>query len=180
MIRTPMGRLAGMRRLITGCWLTVLVVGSGCSAATGELTTTTMAGTTGEDELASDVTAIKNLWRQYSDSWIEGVEAGYAYMAANNHPLEGCTAEDFRRALDFPDGYRDEVAVDEGSVERDDDWVIPGGAAGGTIPDGRIYVLTVVRTYSQPGSEPVDQTVDLHTVVGPDGDAHFFLVCAGG
>lgn len=147
-------------------------------------TTTTVATTTtiSEEELAAiqyedDVLAIKTLFRRYSDSWFGGTEAGFAYLEAHNFPGEECTSEDFETDWAVPEDFQEEVVVDEETIERDDGWPIPGGAASGTVPDGRIYILTASYTDLGTGFDPVAVEAEVHATVLDDGTVHFFFTC---
>lgn len=147
-------------------------------------TTTTLPTTTTlspEDvaaaEYESDVQAIKQLWRRYSDSWFGGVEAGIQYMTDHNYPAEGCIYADFEALYsDAGEGYQEEVVIDEATIERDDGWPIPGGQAAGTVPDGRIYIMSAMITYSEPGFESAAETLELHATVDGE-DVSFFFSC---
>lgn len=147
-------------------------------------TTSTVATTTTQspEQLAaeqydSDVTKIKQLWRRYSDSWFGGLEAGLAYLTDHNYPAEGCTYADFEALYSGAgEGYQEEVVVDEATIERDDGWPIPGGQAAGTVPDGRIYIMSATITYSEPGYESATETLEVHTTVDGE-DVYFFFSC---
>jgi hypothetical protein len=190
-----MKRLALCLVLIAGCG------GADATSTTGEpvttttettTTTTTIAATTttalattttlsqsevDAQNLAADVLVIKQLYRRYSDSWFGGENAGFDYLAAHNHPAEECTAAEFADSWQVAEGYREEAIVDEGSIERDDGWSIPGGRANGIVPDGRIYIFKVSFTYTAPGFDIGQEDAEVHTVIEDDGDAYFFFGC---
>lgn len=145
-------------------------------------TTTTQPTTTtlSEDELAElqyeeDVDLIKDLWRDASDAWSTGLEAGYAYTAKHNYGPSQCTVEDFTDYLDFREGTRIEFIVDQSTIERDDGWVVPGtGPGDGQVPSGRIYIMTVKQTFSDPGFDDQVSETESHARVEYHFASYFF------
>ena len=153
------------------------------TTTTTSTTTTTIATTTtlsadaiAAEVHASDVKQIRDLWRGFSDAWFVGVDAGLAYIVEHNYPAEGCTLDDL--AFDAPEGYREEHIVDPDSIERNDGWVIPGGTAGGIVPEGRVYILTVESVFTATDFAPETEVAELHTVIEDDGDVYFFYPCS--
>jgi hypothetical protein len=147
-------------------------------------TTTTMPTTTTlsleqlvQQQYDADVVLIKKLWRDYSDSWDGGVDAGYGYLAKNNYPAYECEVDDYRKLWVFSDGYSNEVIVDEDTIERDDGWAIPGtDIGGGQVPDGRVYIMRMSVILRTPGYDPDASDTESHVTVGNQG-AQFFIEC---
>jgi hypothetical protein len=147
-------------------------------------TTTTMPTTTTlsleqfeQQQYDADVVLIKKLWRDYSDSWDGGVDAGYGYLAKNNYPAYECEVDDYRKLWVYSDGYSDEVIVDEDTIERDDGWAIPGtDIGGGQVPDGRVYIMKMSLIFRSPGYDPAASDIEGHVTVGNQG-AQFFIEC---
>jgi hypothetical protein len=158
------------------------------ATTTTSTTTTTIPTTTtlSAEELAaaqheSDVQKIKGLWRAWSDIWFSGYDTAIQYAVEHNYPGEGCTAEDFESSTfaDLPEGYGEEAIVDESTIEGDDGWQIPGGQAAGSVPEGRVYIMSVTFTYSAPDYESSTETEEVHaTVVGDN--TYFFFDCGRG
>lgn len=144
-------------------------------------TTTTAAPTTttlseaeiAQAELAVDTNLIANLYRDYSDSWYLGVEAGYQFLAAHNHPSLECTVDEFRSFFEWAEGSTDESIVHQATVERQDGWILPDTAA---VPEGRIYVYQITYITDEPGYDPVETLREVHASV-IDGDPFFFYPC---
>ena len=125
-----------------------------------------------------DVKAITTLFRRFSDSWFGGIENAYTYTEEHNYPAEGCTADDFAADNDdLAEGFQLEEIVDQATIERDDGWVIPGGAAIGTTPDGRIYIFSLTSTNSAPDQSPSTVVSEVYATVRDDGMAYFFRTC---
>ena len=147
-------------------------------------TTTTMPTTTTlsleqleQQQYDADVVLIKKLWRDYSDSWDSGVDAGYEFLAKNNYPAYECEADDYRKLWRYSEGYSDEVIVDEDTIERDDGWAIPGtDIGGGQVPDGRVYIMKMSLIFRSLGYDPVASDIEGHVTVGNQG-AQFFIEC---
>lgn len=126
-------------------------------------------------EFNEDVALIEGLWRGFSESWSDGAEAGYAFVADHNHPVLECEADDFEPfRLRLPDPFRWEVVVNDSSIERDDGWEIHrGGVSEG--PAGRIYVHQNTVTYT--GNFPEEtRFTESHSAI-LDGQAVFFFPC---
>jgi hypothetical protein len=175
--------------------VTIGLVAAGCSSGSLEsaddtpttttVTTTTMMPTTTtlsleeleQEQYDADVVLIKKLWRDYSDSWDGGVDAGYEYLAKNNYPAYECEVDDYRKLWVFSDGYSNEVIVDEDTIERDDGWAIPGtDIGGGQVPDGRVYIMRMSVILRTPGYDPDASDTEGHVTVGNQG-AQFFIEC---
>ena len=153
------------------------------TTSTPTSTTTTVEPTTtttlSEEDLAAiqfgdDVQAIKTLWRRFSDSWSGSSEAGYQYITEHNHPLEECTGEDWKEWRELPPDYWLEVVIDDTTIERDDGWPMPSGPNAGEVPDGRIYIMTGTFNDAVTAGET---TLEIHSVVAPDGTPYFFFSC---
>ena len=130
-------------------------------------------------EYESDVDAIQQLWRGYSDAWLGGKEAAIAYKVAHTHPALECSVEDYEAWYAATgEGFLEEWVVDAASVERDDGWAIHSGPASGQVPEGRIYILTVTGTTSDTGITPLVETSEVHSTVNDTG-AYFFFPCSG-
>jgi len=135
-----------------------------------EPTTTTLS----EEDLAAlqleeDSKLIRQLWRDFSDSWVGGVDAALAFMADNSYRERGCTAEDYRNVADPLEGDRTEVVVHADTIELDSDWLDP---TSGPTPQGRIYIMqaTVTNPF---GSSTLSE---IHTTI-LDGSAYLFIEC---
>lgn len=130
-------------------------------------------------EYESDVALIKDLWAGFSDSWSAGREAGYAYVAAHNHPALDCSLGDYAAYIEqLPDPFAWRLDLYDSTIERDDEWVVsvPGGDE--LVPDGRVYVHRGRSTYT--GDFPTEtRENESHSAV-IDGEAFFFFPCAGG
>ncbi len=184
--------LMGHRNTALAAVATLALVATACGSADSAdntSTTTTVPPTTtstiSEEHLAAiqyeeDVETIKTLLRRYSDSWFCGIQAAYVYLEEHNYPAEECTAEDFATSFNVTEGFQEEIVVDESTIERDDGWPIPGGAASGTVPEGRIYIFTVTVTDRDPGFNPVEQVGDVHAIVLDEGTTYFFFACGKG
>ena len=187
------------RHFLTGATLLMLVVaacgGTDTTSTTDELTTSAAPTTTtipptptttlSQEQLAAaqyeeDVKAIKTLFRRYSDSWFIGEDTGFAYLEDHVYPGEECSAEDYKEKWNVPEGFKEEIIVDESTIERDDGWPIPGGVASGIIPEGRIYILSATSTVSQPGFDPSEVVAEVHATVLDDGTTYFFWGCGKG
>jgi hypothetical protein len=148
------------------------------------VTTTTTLGTTttlSQEELdaiqfESDVELIVALWRGFSDSWFENLDAAYEYTAAHNYPDEGCTASDYEDLEGYSDGTRQEVIVLQETIERDDGWTVSGGNMSGQTPDGPIYIFQALFSFVDPGFAPQESRAEVHTAI-KDGEAFFFITC---
>ncbi len=127
-------------------------------------------------EFEADVALIKELWRGFSDSWSEGLEAGYGYVADHNHPVLECETADFETyRLRLPDPFRWELVVRDTSIERDDGWVVQDAAGVGVVPDGRIYLHQGTSVYR--GDFPTEtRENESHSAI-LDGEAVFFFPC---
>lgn len=137
-------------------------------------------GYTAISQYESDQRTIKRLWRGQSDAFSVSTQHGFSFMAANNYPGLGGSAEECRTFDDgyrAPDGYWQEIVVHDGTAERDDDWRMPDGPTAGQPLQGRVYILTVTFTEGEPGYAPLTYVMELHTTVLPDGSAKFFVAC---
>jgi hypothetical protein len=140
-------------------------------------TTTISEEEAAEQQFEADLVLIKQMWRSYSDSWSSGVEAGNESAAKYTHPLRQCTADDFDSYLRLPNGWQEEIIINQDSVERDDGWTIPGTSIGsGEAPDGRIYIMEAKIIWSEPGKTPTTQEAEIHASVNFQ-TPHFFMVC---
>jgi hypothetical protein len=131
-----------------------------------ESTTTTLS----EEQIAQlefdeDVAKIKKLWRDMSDSWFEGLDAGYDFLATHNHPDSACTREMFEDHYRWPDEYGEEIVIDASTIERDDGWRVPLGPDGLGVPRGRIYIHQATITSDHPGQVDTPWFGEIHTVI---------------
>jgi hypothetical protein len=92
-----------------------------------------------------DVELIKAIWRDFDASWDEGVDAGLAFLEEHAYPELGLTAESCRITFDLgpTDTFREDVVLDEDSIEPDEGWIMPRGPLAGETPDGTVYVMTI-------------------------------------
>jgi hypothetical protein len=159
---------------------------SAVTTATTALTTTTRPTTTtapttttlsqadlDQLEYEGDVELIKDLWRDHSDSWSIGIEAGYAHAADNDYPALECTVDAMRTHYDYLEGTSQEMVVHPETIERDDDWTSP---ALGSVPDGRIYIYQITHAFEQPGVAPESRLIEVHATLLGD-RAFFFIDC---
>jgi hypothetical protein len=157
---------------------------SSTTSGTGESTTTVAPTTTlSPEELAArdyetDVALITDLWTGLSDAWSAAPADAIDFMVGHNYPEMG-TPDECRAVLEAayggqPPGYREEHVVDEAGIERDDSWVIPSLAV---TPIGRTYRVTTLSTYTAPGADPVERTIEAHTTIR-DGEAFLFVPCS--
>lgn len=160
--------------------LEATTTGTPTTTTTPPTTTTTAPTTTtlseeqiAQAELEADTQLIANLYRNYSDSWFQGVEAGYQFMAAHNHPSMGCTVDEFRAWYEWAEGSADESIVHQDTIQRQDGWILPDTKA---VPEGRIYVYQITETTTQPGYDPVEKLQEVHAAI-LDGEAFFFIAC---
>lgn len=153
-----------------------------CTNATSESTfevTTTLDPVVAQYE--ADVQLINDLWSGEMLAYEQGFEQGVQYWVDNNYPPMGCTYDAYVASW-YPEGPIDGLAVQHvasgPTIARDDGWVIPGGTLRGHEAEGRIYVMSVRVTRTNPNVDQgpaVDR--DLHVTV-LDGDAHFFIGCS--
>lgn len=127
-------------------------------------------------EHEADADLIVQLWRDYSDSWAGGADAGFQFMADNIHPAEGCTKEELQDYYIWPDGTSDEVVAMRDTIQRDDGWTISGGEGDGQVPEGRIYTLQIQGSNSIPGEGTEEYVAEIHTSI-VDGRPLFFFAC---
>jgi hypothetical protein len=124
---------------------------------------------------ARDLPLIKSIWRNNSDAWGDGGNAGQvaatAFDTANNYPgVDGNLA---KCDPDRSAGYTEEYVLDESSVQRDDGWVMTFGALRGQTPKGRIYIMKVTTSFSNGLPQQLDE---LHVTL-LDGKPYFFYFC---
>lgn len=155
------------------------------TTSTTEATTTTTVATTttlsaeelGRLELEADTKLIQQLWRAHSDVHTAGLSEVYAYSAERNHPAMGCTAEDFETYYAFPEGFSSESVVLPETVEPDPGWKMLSGDAVGTVPEGRVYIYSMLTSASVPGEATQPQErIEVHAAI-LDGEAFFFINC---
>jgi hypothetical protein len=152
--------------------------GTGTSTTTVATTTTLSPEERAAREYEADVALITDLWAGLSDAWSAGLTDAIGYMAGHNYPEMG-TPDECRAVLEAaydgqPVGYREEHVVDVAGIERDDSWVIPGLAVS---PTGRTYLVTTLSTYTAPGADPVERTIEAHTTIR-DGEAFLLVPCS--
>lgn len=149
----------------------------------GEEPATTEAPATTESaagDFDADVAAILDLWDRYSISWLEGNEAAVQFILDNTYPGFGGTFPDCFDVV-FPDGpepgYGIAAFVDTASIFPDDGWVLEGGPFAGTVPEGRIYGMTVEFTEYWLDRDPSVNEALVHVTLLPE--PRFFILCPG-
>jgi len=132
----------------------------------------------GAQQYEADVDLILQLWEGFSDSWVGGVEAGYAFMASHNHPMLECVASDFdSHRSQVPDPLYWEIALDVASIERHNSWVLRSSTGALVPPEGRIYRHRGTAKFS--GDFPTEtRQNEAHSAV-LDGRGVFFFPCSG-
>lgn len=147
--------------------------------ATQPTPTTASTTTTTEDPAAADHQLIVGLYRSMSDAWYDGPRAGIEAMVNAQYPGTGYTVDQCVANL-FPQGAPDGVAletiVDQGSIQPDPDWTVPGGPLDGTKPEGRTYILSVHGTVTADDAAPQESTSEVHATI-LDGTAYIFPDC---
>lgn len=132
-----------------------------------------------DDEVPEeDVELIVALWDDYTASWDESTDAGFAFLAENSYPDLDLSPEACKIAFNVgpADTYREEVVVDPDTVEPDEDWKMSQGPLVGTSPDGTIYVMSI-RNAQYLNDEPIaSDRADVHATI-VDGRAYFFFTC---
>lgn len=140
---------------------------------TAPTTTTLSPEAVAEAELESAIGLIATLYRDYSDSWFQGLEGVYQFLTDHNHPSIGCTVDDFRTYWALIEGTTIETVVHQDTVQRHDGWIVP---ATGEVPEGVIYVYQITETWQEPGFEPSPALEEVHTAI-IDGVPYFFYGC---
>jgi hypothetical protein len=127
----------------------------------------------------SDIQLIEQVWLDLEASWDESVDAGLTFLEENVYPDLGLTAEGCRIAFDLgpTDTYREEVVLDEDSIEPDEDWVMPQGPLAGEAPDGTVYVMTLESSRYRNEELLGSDNHEVHVTV-VDGTAYFFYTCS--
>lgn len=141
-------------------------------------TTTTMDPTVAEFE--ADVALIHDLWWGETLAFGMGFEEGIGYWVDHNYPAMGCTYNDYMRSW-YPEGPVEglllERTANEPTILADEGWVIPGGTLEGEVADGRVYVMSVRTTSTEPGAVIEEPSIRDRHVSIIDGEAHFFIGC---
>lgn len=135
-------------------------------------------------ELEADRALILQMWRDASDSWGSGDEAGmtagFQFLVDNSYPgTTSGTAASCR--ANYEGGiplisYQEEIVVHADTIARDDGWIVPGGAGEGIAPGGRIYIHQITFTPYIDGQVGEQQLAEVHTTV-EDGRAFMFIDC---
>lgn len=123
-----------------------------------------------------DIALIQRLWSGFSESWSDGVAAGYAFVAGHNHPILDCDEGDFEaQRARVPQTLRWQLVLDAESIQRHDTWVIRDSTGALAVPEGRIYRHRGTATFS--GDFPTEtQPNESHSAV-VNGEAVFFFPC---
>jgi hypothetical protein len=119
------------------------------------------------------------VWQDFDASWDEGVDAGLTFLEAHVYPGLGLTAEGCRAAFELgpTDTFREEVELDEDSIEPDEDWVMPQGPLAGEAPDGTVYVMTIESSQYRNDELLGSESHEVHVTI-VDGEAYFFYTCS--
>lgn len=144
-------------------------------------TTTTLSNTERAAlEYEADVVLITQLWADQTQAWATGFDDGVAFWVGNNYPDMGCSLDDYMRAW-FPDGpvdgFKIERIPDPNTIEADEGWIIPGGKLQGLAAQGRVYVMEVSDSFTNPLADPAPTQIRRFHVTIIDGRAHFFIGC---
>jgi hypothetical protein len=127
-------------------------------------------------EYEADVDLILQLWQGFSDSWVRGLEEGYAFMARHNHAILECNENDFdSHRSQVPDPLNWAIALDATSIERQDSWVLRDSTGALVVPEGRIYRHRGTATFSG-DFQPETRQNEAHSAV-LHGEAVFFFPC---
>jgi hypothetical protein len=150
-------------------------------------TTTTVAPTTTTDPTEGDKQLVRSLYYGFSQSWRDGLDAGFGFMAAHEDPLYRYTASECKaKWLVDPSGkpvdgsaitqYSDSIVPDVSTMALDPHWVIPAGHSAGQRPEGRTYIVTVTESFTENGSGVPQKTSQLHVTI-LNGEAYFYYQC---
>jgi hypothetical protein len=190
--RNQLGRAAGLLAASTAVVLSLTGCGGAeqiAAAATAAPSTQTptsepsAAAPTTVDPFAADQALVRTLYYDYSQAFMEGgLPAGTAFIAQHNYPGYSYTAEDCL-AVWRGNGASDETVVnvvpDVTQMALDPGWSVsaPGGRYDGFTPTGRVYILPIQYTETDPvyGYNQTD-SYQVHAAVLDD-RAYFFTTC---
>jgi hypothetical protein len=118
--------------------------------------------------LAHDLPAIKQVWRDESDSWSNGGPDGaLSYLSfADAHNYPGVAPQGVA-------AYSEEYVLDAASVDHDDHWIMDFGSLKGQTPSGRTYIMKLTTSYTNGSPEQLDE---VHVTI-LNGKPYMFQGC---
>jgi ABC-type Fe3+ transport system substrate-binding protein len=134
------------------------------------------------DQLQADQGLVRTLFYNDSQASLQGLRADAEFVAANNHPDFGYTADEcysMLKKLGLTDAYNNTSVPDVAAMAPDPTWALSAGSGryAGMVPTGRVYILPVTTTQLDPNAGlNYTATNQVHVAV-LDNRAYYFISC---